>query len=91
MKCSLSAVCFAIAGVLAFNGIGGWGMVLVYWAITVMKRFDRFKAFLCITAMLLLLVWSIASGVYLLRDDSCGVDRVSLEKRCQKALSHYRY
>ena len=29
MKCSLSAVCFVIAGALAFKGIDDWGWFLL--------------------------------------------------------------
>ena len=31
-----------------------------------------------------------AIGVYALRDDTCGTDKVSLEKRCQRAVNHYK-
>ncbi len=32
----------------------------------------------------------LATGVYVLRDDTCSIDKVSLEKRCQKAIDHYK-
>ncbi|KGA60315.1 MULTISPECIES: hypothetical protein [Proteus] len=37
------------------------------------------------------LIIIIAGGIYLLIDNSCTKDQVSLEKRCQIAFSHHRY
>lgn len=45
---------------------------------------------LCISAFIIGIPIHLATGVYVLRDDTCGIDKVSLEKRCQKALDHYR-
>ncbi|WP_173424808.1 hypothetical protein [Providencia rettgeri] len=32
----------------------------------------------------------IAFGAYRLTDNTCSIDKVSLEKRCQKAIDHYK-
>ncbi|EJD6042676.1 hypothetical protein M0J40_RS08490 [Providencia rettgeri] len=32
----------------------------------------------------------IAFGAYRLTDSTCGIDKASLEKRCQKAIDHYK-
>lgn len=32
----------------------------------------------------------LVSGFYLLTDNTCGIDKTSLEKRCQKAIEHYK-
>lgn len=32
----------------------------------------------------------IAFGVYRLTGNTCGIDKASLEKRCQKAIDHYK-
>ncbi|APC12595.1 hypothetical protein U7S25_001241 [Providencia rettgeri] len=32
----------------------------------------------------------IAFGAYRLTDNTCSIDKASLEKRCQKAIDHYK-
>ncbi|MEX6256015.1 hypothetical protein [Providencia huaxiensis] len=29
-------------------------------------------------------------GAYRMTDNTCGIDKASLEKRCQKAIDHYK-
>lgn len=45
---------------------------------------------LCISAFIIGFPIYLATGVYVLRDDTCGTDKISLEKRCQKAIDHYK-
>ena len=51
----------------------------------------QWKSLIIIVGFILTLLISVASGIYLLIDNSCTKDQVSLEKRCQIALSHHRY
>ena len=49
------------------------------------------KTLIIIIGFILALLITVAVGIYLLIDNSCTKDHVSLEKRCQIALSHHRY
>ncbi|WP_202608827.1 hypothetical protein [Proteus sp. G2673] len=49
------------------------------------------KTLIVIISFILALLITVAGGIYLLIDNSCTKDPVSLEKRCQIALSHHRY
>ncbi|HEJ0310532.1 TPA: hypothetical protein SLP39_000748 [Proteus mirabilis] len=49
------------------------------------------KSLIIIVGFILTLLISVAGGIYLSIDNSCVNDKASLEKRCQIALSHYRY
>lgn len=49
------------------------------------------KPLIIIISFILALLITVAGGIYLLIDNSCTKDQVSLEKRCQIALSYHRY
>lgn len=49
------------------------------------------KPLIIITSFILALLITVVGGIYLLMDNSCTKDQVSLEKRCQISLSHHRY
>lgn len=49
------------------------------------------KPLIVIIGFILALLITVAGGIYLSIDNSCTKDHVSLEKRCQIALSHHRY
>ncbi|WP_206541589.1 hypothetical protein, partial [Proteus mirabilis] len=49
------------------------------------------KTLIIIIGFILALLITVAVGIYLLIDNSCTKDQVSLEKRCQIALSYHRY
>lgn len=52
---------------------------------------NLFNAIHAISSFIICLPIYLAIGVYALRDDTCGgTDKVSLEKRCQKAIEHYK-
>ncbi|EOE2707231.1 TPA: hypothetical protein ACKSCS_003827 [Proteus mirabilis] len=51
----------------------------------------QWKPLIIIVGFILTLLISVAGGIYLSIDNSCTKDQVSLEKRCQIALSHHRY
>ncbi|HHH3493356.1 TPA: hypothetical protein ACPZBY_002066 [Proteus mirabilis] len=51
----------------------------------------QWKSLIIIISFILVLLITVAGGVYLSIDNSCVNDKASLEKRCQIALSHYRY
>ncbi|EPF6394978.1 hypothetical protein PPO22_06960 [Proteus mirabilis] len=51
----------------------------------------QWKSLIIIISFILVLLITVAGGVYLSIDNSCTKDQVSLEKRCQIALSHHRY
>ncbi|MBG6017792.1 hypothetical protein I5F00_13420 [Proteus mirabilis] len=49
------------------------------------------KPLIIIVGFILALLITVAGGIYLSIDNSCVNDKVSLDKRCQIALSHHRY
>ncbi|EJD6506544.1 hypothetical protein PJ702_001465 [Providencia rettgeri] len=48
------------------------------------------KSIVVVICFMLLTISIIAFGAYRLTDNTCGIDKVSLEKRCQKAIDHYK-
>lgn len=55
------------------------------------KNRVAWRVCLCVSSFIICLPIYWAIGVYALRDDTCGgTDKVSLEKRCQKAIEHYK-
>ncbi|WP_198585680.1 hypothetical protein [Proteus columbae] len=49
------------------------------------------KPLIIIISFIIILFITVAGGIYLLIDNTCTKDHVSLEKRCQIALSYHRY
>ena len=48
------------------------------------------KPVVVVICFMLLVISIIAFGAYRMTDSTCGIDKVSLEKRCQKAIDHYK-
>lgn len=48
------------------------------------------KPIVVVIFFMLLAISIIVFGAYRLTDNTCGIDKVSLEKRCQKAIDHYK-
>ncbi|WP_199908597.1 hypothetical protein [Providencia alcalifaciens] len=48
------------------------------------------KPIVAVILFMLLAISMIGFGAYRLTDNTCGIDKVSLEKRCQKAIEHYK-
>ncbi|MBQ0686855.1 hypothetical protein J7315_12345 [Providencia rettgeri] len=48
------------------------------------------KPIVVVIFFMLLTISIIAFGAYRLTDNTCGIDKASLEKRCQKAIDHYK-
>ncbi|WP_272677186.1 hypothetical protein [Providencia sp. PROV160] len=48
------------------------------------------KPVVVVIFFMLLAISMIVFGAYRLTDNTCGIDKVSLEKRCQKAIDHYK-
>lgn len=48
------------------------------------------KPIVAVIFFMLLAISMIAFGAYRMTDNKCGIDKVSLEKRCQKAIDHYK-
>ncbi|WP_272530017.1 hypothetical protein [Providencia sp. PROV205] len=48
------------------------------------------KPIVAVIFFMLLAISMIVSGAYRLTDNTCGIDKASLEKRCQKAIEHYK-
>lgn len=48
------------------------------------------KAVAVIAGFVIYFMVFIVSGVYLLTDNTCAIDKTSLEKRCLKAFEHYK-
>lgn len=48
------------------------------------------KPIVAVIGLVIYLIIFIGSGTYLLTDNTCGIDKASLEKRCQKAIDHYK-
>ncbi|MGC4734071.1 hypothetical protein [Providencia hangzhouensis] len=48
------------------------------------------KPIVVVICFMLLAISIIAFGAYRMTDNTCGIDKVSLEKRCQKAIDHYK-
>lgn len=48
------------------------------------------KPIVAVIFFMLLAISMIVSGAYRLTDNTCGIDKASLEKRCQKAIVHYK-
>ena len=48
------------------------------------------KPIVAIILFMLLSISIIVFSAYRLTDNTCGIDKTSLEKRCQKAIDHYK-
>lgn len=48
------------------------------------------KPIVVVMCCMLLAISIIAFCAYRLTDNTCNIDKVSLEKRCQKAIDHYK-
>ncbi|HGM9926526.1 TPA: hypothetical protein ACKREO_002504 [Providencia stuartii] len=48
------------------------------------------KPIVAVMCCMLLAISIIAFGAYRMTDNTCGIDKASLEKRCQKAIDHYK-
>ncbi|WP_265495254.1 hypothetical protein [Providencia heimbachae] len=48
------------------------------------------KPLVFVVLLMLFAISIIAFGAYRLTDNTCGIDKTSLEKRCQKAIDHYK-
>ena len=48
------------------------------------------KPIVVVMCCMLLAISIIAFGAYRMTDNTCGIDKASLEKRCQKAIEHYK-
>ncbi|WP_272674999.1 MULTISPECIES: hypothetical protein [unclassified Providencia] len=48
------------------------------------------KSVVVVIFFMLFAISIIAFGAYRLTDNTCGIDIASLEKRCQKAIDHYK-
>ncbi len=48
------------------------------------------KPIVTVIFFMLLAISIIIFGAYRLTDNTCGIDKTSLEKRCQKAIDHYK-
>ncbi|MBN6364441.1 MULTISPECIES: hypothetical protein [Providencia] len=48
------------------------------------------KPIVVVIFFMLLAISMIVFGAYRLTDNTCSIDKVSLEKRCQKAIDHYK-
>ncbi|WP_350914653.1 hypothetical protein [Providencia huaxiensis] len=46
------------------------------------------KPVVAVIGLIIYMVAFLGSGFYLLTDNTCGIDKASLEKRCQKAIDH---
>lgn len=48
------------------------------------------KPVVAVIGLIIYMVAFLGSGFYLLTDNTCGIDKASLEKRCQKAIDRYK-
>ncbi|EPG7577673.1 glycoside hydrolase family protein [Providencia rettgeri] len=48
------------------------------------------KPIVAVIFFMLLAISMIVFGAYRLTDNTCGIDKASLEKCCQKAIDHYK-
>lgn len=48
------------------------------------------KPVVVVIFFMLLAISIIAFGAYRMTDNTCSIDKASLEKRCQKAIDHYK-
>ncbi|MEX0422199.1 hypothetical protein AB7239_17975 [Providencia alcalifaciens] len=48
------------------------------------------KPVVVVILFMLLAISIIAFGAYRLTDNTCGIDKASLEKRCQSAINYYK-
>ncbi|EIU7558151.1 hypothetical protein LHV18_15735 [Providencia rettgeri] len=48
------------------------------------------KSVVVVIFFMLFAISIIAFGAHRLTDNTCGIDKASLEKRCQKAIDHYK-
>lgn len=48
------------------------------------------KSIVAAAGLVIYLIMFTGSGVYLLADNTCGIDKASLEKRCQSAVNYYK-
>ncbi|WP_265498471.1 hypothetical protein [Providencia rustigianii] len=48
------------------------------------------KPIVAVIFFMLLAISMVVFGAYRLTDNTCGIDKASLEKRCQKAIDHYK-
>lgn len=48
------------------------------------------KPVVVVIFFMLLAISMIVFAAYRLTDNTCSIDKVSLEKRCQKAIDHYK-
>ncbi|MBX6968249.1 hypothetical protein EX217_10895 [Providencia rettgeri] len=48
------------------------------------------KSVVVVIFFMLFAISIIAFSVHRLTDNTCGIDKASLEKRCQKAIEHYK-
>lgn len=48
------------------------------------------KPIVAAAGLVIYLIMFLVSGVYLLTDNTCGIDKASLEKRCQSAINYYK-
>ncbi|MER5136395.1 MULTISPECIES: hypothetical protein [Providencia] len=48
------------------------------------------KPIVVVIFFMLLAISMIVFGAYRLTENTCSIDKVSLEKRCQKAIDHYK-
>ncbi|MCG9537362.1 hypothetical protein [Providencia huaxiensis] len=48
------------------------------------------KSVVVVIFFMLFAISTIVFGAHRLTDNTCGIDKASLEKRCQKAIDHYK-
>lgn len=48
------------------------------------------KPVVTVIGLVLYMAAFLGSGFYLLTDDTCGIDKLSLEKRCQSAINYHK-
>ncbi|CAB5650961.1 MULTISPECIES: hypothetical protein [Providencia] len=48
------------------------------------------KSVVVVIFFMLFAISIIVFGAHRLTDNTCGIDKASLEKRCQKAIEHYK-
>lgn len=53
-------------------------------------KFMPWKPIVAVIFFMLLAISIIVFGAYCMTDNTCGIDKVSLEKRCPKAIDHYK-
>lgn len=48
------------------------------------------KPVVVVIGLIIYMVAFLGSGFYLLTDNTCGIDKTSLEKRCQSAINYHK-